>query len=135
MWEATGHEPYASWVSIQLGHLARAGVTPCDAAADRYGVGLEAAIGHGLVPFVMEALVGIADIGIPYDEDERASILELAARHPATTFEVRERARAQLATLTDDVGTDGPIEDADRQGVARAVTRLLADAPPRPHFA
>jgi predicted ATPase/DNA-binding winged helix-turn-helix (wHTH) protein/Flp pilus assembly protein TadD len=137
LWKQISHEPYIAWVLVQLGRVASVDAARLDEAGRYYAESLELAIRHGLTPFALEALVGAAELEVVNAIDERESpLLRLVAEHPATTFEVRERARAMLpesqvvgplpaSRSTQDRRTDGPLWET-----AADVAQRLARADP-----
>jgi predicted ATPase/DNA-binding winged helix-turn-helix (wHTH) protein/tetratricopeptide (TPR) repeat protein len=98
-WKQIGHEPYIAWVLVQLGRVA-AGDTARQGEARRcYAESLELTVRHELAPFAAEALVNAADLEHFAGVEEREALLRLAGRHPATTFEVRQRAQAMSSAF------------------------------------
>lgn len=110
-WEAMGHEPYASWVLVQLGHAAAA-AGRWDDANRRYADALVLALRHGLAPFALDAIVGAAQVGVPAEDADRSTLLDLVLRHPAASHETRESARIRIDRLSDGAGdANGPMWD------------------------
>jgi tetratricopeptide (TPR) repeat protein len=109
-WTEIGHEPYAAWTLGQLGHVAGARRQPAHAMR-RYAESLELALRHGLAPFALDAIVGVARIDVPPERTERLALLEMAARHPTASHETRESARDQIDMLA-------PAPDLAQQGQA-----------------
>lgn len=97
-WTEAGHEPYAAWTLLQLGHAAGAGERRARAML-RYATALELALRHGLAPFALDAIAGAAGIGLPRDQADRRALLELVARDPLAGHEARESAREQIRML------------------------------------
>jgi tetratricopeptide (TPR) repeat protein len=139
LWKQIPHQPYIAWVLLQLGRVASVDAARRDEAGRYYADSLELAIRHGLAPFALEALVGAAELEVVNTVDERESLLRLVADHPATTFDVRERARAMLPEpqvadplaaprWTQDRGTGGPLWEA-----AAAVAQRFAERVPGRH--
>jgi tetratricopeptide (TPR) repeat protein len=126
-WRDFGHEPYAAWVEVQLGHLAGLDPGGRDAAGSRYAASLTLAVRHGLAPFAMDALVGAAALGLLDGAGARAGALHLAASHPATTHEVRERARSVLADDAAAPGAEPASADVDTPDAWRAVAVAVAE--------
>jgi predicted ATPase/DNA-binding winged helix-turn-helix (wHTH) protein len=97
-WSEIGHEPYAAWTLVQLGHVA--GVRGWhDHAMRRYADAFDLALRHELAPFALDAIVGAARIDVPSELAERRALLELVAHHRAASEEVRESARDQIDML------------------------------------
>jgi tetratricopeptide (TPR) repeat protein len=135
LWKQIPHEPYIAWVLVQLGRAASIDAGRRQEAGRYYAESLELSIRHGLAPFALEALVGAAGLEVLNTIDERESLLRLVADHPATTFEVRERARAMLpepqaadplaaSRSTQDRGIDGPLWDAAARIAKRSAERV-----------
>jgi predicted ATPase len=97
-WNEIGHEPYAAWTLVQLGHVATVRRQRAHAMR-RYADALDLALRHGLAPFALDAMVGAARIGVPPDMAERRTILEVVAQHHAASYEARESARNQIDML------------------------------------
>ena len=105
LWRQMAHEPYTAWALMQLGHVASSDAARHHDARRFYAEALGLSIRHGLAPFALELMVGAVALGVPESIDERASLLHMAAHHPATVFEVRERAGAMLH----DIRVTGPL--------------------------
>jgi hypothetical protein len=130
-----------AWVLLQLGHVASVDPVRRDEAGRRYAESLQLAIRHGLAPFVLELLVAAAELEVVTTIDERESLLRLVAHHPATSFEVRERARAMLpespiadplpsSRPTQDRAGDGPLWET-AVGVAQRLVQRFPPSRPR----
>jgi hypothetical protein len=98
-----GHEPYASWTLVQLGHAAGARDRPGDARR-RYAEALDLALRHGLAPFAFDAIVGAARLDAPPEVADRRALLQLASHDPATNHETRKSARNRIERLEDESG-------------------------------
>jgi predicted ATPase len=107
-WKDIGHEPYAAWTLVQLGHAAAASGRHADATR-RYADALDLALRHGLAPFALEAIVGAARIDMPPEPEERRTLLESVAGDPAASREVRASARDEIDLL-------GPAPERARRG-------------------
>ena len=138
-WKQISHEPYIAWVLVQLGRVISVNAARRDEAGYLYAKSLELAIRHELAPFALEALVSAVELEGFATLDERESLVRLVADHPATPFEVRERARAMspesgvadsktASRSTPDQGSDGRLwETAAR--IAKRLAHRVPDSP------
>jgi predicted ATPase/DNA-binding SARP family transcriptional activator/Tfp pilus assembly protein PilF len=76
-------------------------------ARDYFRQALELATEHQLAPLALDVCVGVARLRAQTGKREQAvELLALAARHEASTFETRERARQYLAELLDQLPSE-----------------------------
>jgi tetratricopeptide (TPR) repeat protein len=102
-WREIGHEPYATWTLVQLGHVASAGRRPADAIR-RYAEALDLAVRLDLAPFALDTIVGAARVEVPPEPPRRRALLELVADRPEASYETRMSALQQIELL-------GPASD------------------------
>lgn len=96
-WRAMGHEPYLAWTLAQLGHVVSADSSRRRQAERFYAEALQLTIRHRLAPFALDVIAGAATLDDCGPLEERKSLLQLAAHHPASSSATRQRAQARLA--------------------------------------
>lgn len=101
IWERTGNEIEIASVELWLGHvLAALGGGRWAEAAQHLAEALELAIRHRLAPVALDVFVASAELLHGSEWAEKAiALLSLAADHPASAVETRQRARLLLGEL------------------------------------
>jgi predicted ATPase/serine/threonine protein kinase/DNA-binding SARP family transcriptional activator len=87
VWQAVGSEPEMAGVWRELGHTAALVEPPATAVAhEAYMKALEVAYRHGLAPYALDIMVGLARLMEPDEQPRALELLALAERHPASSF-------------------------------------------------
>ena len=131
LWAAIGHEPYRAWVLNQLGYVLLAAGHPRQVEAQQSFVqALHLAIRHRLAPFALDAFAGVGRLLAGKGDRRRAAqLLILAAQHPASAYETREKARGLLEQLAGEMPAD--VQPVNWQTMAEQIIEMLATSPAR----
>jgi tetratricopeptide (TPR) repeat protein len=121
LWKELKHEPFHAWGLAQLGHIK---VEQNADAGQIYKQGLELALKHGQVPIALNIFVGITKFMNDTNEQNKAvELLNIAAQHPASYFETKEKARKLLSELN----IDASIQDGSENHYAIDWKTLAAE--------
>ena len=119
LWKELNHEPFYAWGLAQLARVVAAhDVSQHEEARKLYKQALELAVKHDQAPIVLNIFTGLAAIMMQAGELQKAlEILAPAARHPASSYETKEKARKLLAELHIDSASDASPVTEDHHTV------------------
>jgi predicted ATPase/Flp pilus assembly protein TadD len=107
IWEQIEHEPETASVLRHLGHLSLARQRSRRSQAwEYYRRALELAHKHSLAPIALDVMAGVAQLLVMEGDTQRAaSLLALAAGHPASAYQTKAEAERLAEGLPPPAGT------------------------------
>jgi len=112
-WKELNHEPFFAWGLAQLGHIkATQNNSRLTEAHQLYKQGLALALKHKQAPIAFDIFVGFAKLLLDVGEQGMAvKLLNIAAHHPASYYETKQKARKLLDVVNIDLSQPHPEMD------------------------